>query len=218
MNMESKRKKGILFGALALALAVICVAVVWNGMQPKEKVSKLTEEQISELREQYPLCVDKAPPLVDAVSLSLEQVKASVDSFVYAEVVGDVSYYTVSASTGNEQLDEKRRANGINDEFQFYEYTLSVLGDTNGKYKKGEKITIASNVMFMDYKPKLSEGMRMVIPVSRDPEKPSRSYYQLDGIYYITEDGYAISAFEEKLEPEPLSGMKVEELMQELKK
>ena len=103
--MESKRKKGILFGALALALAVICVAVVWNGMQPKEKVPKLTEEQISELREQYPLCVDKAPPLVDAVSLSLEQVKASVDSFVYAEVVGDISYYTVSASTGNEQLD-----------------------------------------------------------------------------------------------------------------
>ena len=123
----------------------------------------------------------------------------------------------MSASTGNEQLDEKRRANGIKDEFQFYEYTLSVLGDTNGEYKKGEKITIAANVMFMDYFPKLSDGMRMMIPMSRDPEKPSRSYYQPE-MYYITEDGYAISAFEEKLEPEPLSGIKVEELMQELKK
>ena len=214
--MESKRKKGILFGALALALAVICVAVVWNGMQPKEKAPRLTEEQISELREQYPLCKG-SPPLVDMDTWTLEQVKASVDSFVYAEVVGDVSYYTVSASTGNEQLDEKRRANGINDEFQFYEYTLSVLGDTNGKYKKGEKITIAANVMFMDYLPKLSDGMRMMIPMSRDPEKPSRSYYQRDGIYYITEDEFAVSAFDEKLEPEPLSGMKVEELMQELK-
>ena len=191
---------------------------VWNGRQPKEEAPRLTEEQISELREQYPLYTENAPPLVDMDTWSLKQVKANSDSFVYAEVVGDISYYTVSASTGNEQLDEKRRANGISDEFQFYEYTLTVLGDTSGEYEKGEEITIASNVMFMDYLPKLSDGMRMVIPVSRDPEKPSRSYYQLEGIYYITEDEYAISAFEEKLEPQPLSGMKVDELMQEMKK
>ncbi len=216
--MKPNRKKGILAGALALVLAAVCVVAVWNGRQPKEEAPRLTEEQISELREQYPLYTENAPPLVDMDTWSLKQVKANSDSFVYAEVVGDISYYTVSASTGNEQLDEKRRANGISDEFQFYEYTLTVLGDTSGEYEKGEEITIASNVMFMDYKPKLSDGMRMVIPMSRDPEKPSRSYYQLDGIYYITEDEYAISAFEEKLEPQPLSGMKVDELMQELKK
>ena len=63
--MKPNRKKGILAGALALVLAAVCVVAVWNGRQPKEEAPRLTEEQISELREQYPLYTENAPPLVD---------------------------------------------------------------------------------------------------------------------------------------------------------
>ena len=71
----------------------------------------------------------------------------------------------------------------------------------------------------MDYNPTFVDGMKVVVPIyGRNDEKyPNRKAITAVGIYYVTEDGYAISAFNEETRSNyELSGMKVEEAMEKL--
>jgi len=214
MKKLNKKKIYIVIPVLLLAVFVCCFGIINKLGQ------RLSVAQIAELREQYPVCGLEVPPGLSMRSASLEEVKERSESFVYGEVVGGVSTYFVDASTGNRELDEKRKENGLDEVYEFYEYTISVIDDTEGTYAKDEIITIAANSVFMDYNPKLEEGMKVVVPVIRDDEKSSRSYYNVNGMYYVTADGYAISAFEEATvyARTAFSGVKVEELLKELKK
>ncbi len=218
--MKTSTKKRIAFGAAAavIVLAIGCFSI-WSIMNAQEEAPRLTESQIAQLREQYPICGINEPPLVSMGQSTVEEIKERAESFVYGEVIGDYTFYYVNGTTGHEELDAKRKANGINDVYEFYEYTVKILDDTEGKYTKGEEITIAANTMFMDYNPKLSDGMRVVVPVVRDEEKPSRSHYSVSGLYYVTEDGYVLSAFDEATRAQKAnSGITVEQLFKELKK
>ncbi len=214
MKTENKRKLFIIIPALVLILSV-CLIFILNR---NDKEDRLSEDQIAALREQYPICWSH--PLIDVRKLTLTEVKNASDTFVYGEVVGDISAYTVISSTGNAALDEKRKQNGIVDEFEFYEYTIEVISDTEGKREAGAKITIAANSDFKDYNPKLSDGMKVVVPVTPDKKVPGRNYYLVDGMYYVTEDGYAIAAFREDTAntKSRTSGLKVDELLKRLKK
>lgn len=204
---------------VSISIGLLVVFVCFFGLTTLTE-DRLTETQIEALREQYPICGRIVPALASISKSSLEDVKGRVESFVYGEVVGDISTYYVNASTGTIELDEKRQKHGINDVFEFYEYTISVISDTEGKYESGELITIAANSDMKNYNPKLTDGMKVVVPVTEDDKVDNRNYYNVVGTFYVTDDGYAISAFDE--EPaklrRSLSGIKVEELMKELKK
>ncbi len=199
--------------ALVFAISVCCLYTFNNTSQ------RLSKTQIAKLREQYPVCGIDVPDGLYLKKFSLNEVIEETDSFVYGEVLGDVSTYSVALSTGNKALDDKRKANGISDVFEFYEYTVSVIDDTEGKYTKGEQITISSNAEFLNYNPSFSDGMKIVVPVIRNKDKPTRHSYTVDGTFYVTEDGYAISAFEEDSRSRvALSGIKADALLKELKK
>lgn len=61
--------------------------------------------------------------------------------------------------------------------------------------------------------------MKVVVPVSRLSENSSRSIYMVVGMYYVTEEGYALSAFDENTAATArttYSGIKVENLLKEL--
>lgn len=214
MKAVNKRKLFIIIPTLVLILSV-CFVFVLNR---NAKEDRLSEEQIAALREQYPIC--GSHPLISVRRLTLPEVKDASETFIYGEVVEDISTYTVTSSTGNATLDEKRKQNGIVDEFEFYEYTIEVISDTEGKREAGEKITIAANSDFKDYNPRLTDGMKVVVPVTADKKVPARNYYLVDGMYYVTEDGYAISAFREDTATAKsiTSGLKVDELLKLLKK
>ncbi len=209
------KNKMVLVAFTAILLLLVIAVVIYNINK-----STLSAGQISALREQYPICGIDAPQNISMRNAPLSEVIEISDSFVYGEVVGDVATYTVDASTGNTKLDDKRNQNGINDSYDFYEYTISVISDSEGMYAKGEKITISSNVCFMDYNPKLSAGMKIIVPVFKDENSKSRHYYCVDGMYYVTDTGYAISAFDEAAMPseKTLSGKKVNDVLNELKK
>lgn len=214
MKVVNKKKSFIIIPILFLVLSVCLISNVNN------QESRLSEAEITLLREKYPVCGLNVPVGLSMNKLSLSDAKNIAETFVYGKVVGDVKTYTVNLSTGNSTLDEKRRENGISDEFDFYEYTIVVIDDTEGIKKKGENITIASNMVFKDYHPQLSEGMMVVVPVVADKKVPTRNSYTVHGMYYVTEDGYAISAFEETdtLPRNMTSGVKVEKLLEQLKK
>jgi hypothetical protein len=219
--MKIKSKKWISFGVIALAIVVVISGLaVWNSTKANEPKPHLTEAQIAELREQYPIYGIKVPPLVErGKEATLEEAIERAESFVYGEVIGDYTIYYKNISTGHEELDAKRKANGISDLEEFYEYTITVLDDTEGLFTKGEQITIASNTMFMEYKPSLSDGMQVVVPVIQSREKESRYGYGVEGTFYITEDGYAIAAFDEARRAKRVySGITLEELFEVLKK
>lgn len=205
-------------GILLLGMAVLCVVVIGvmflNGHQ-----HRLSEAEVSALRNEYPVYGDvnlfHGPMRIP----TLREVKENVDTFVYGVVEGEVSTYSRSLSAGNAELDGKRKGNGINDIFEYDAYTLSVITDTEGVYKAGDKISISSPKEFAELNPVLSAGMEIVVPITRDEEEPDRNYYAVFGMYYVTEDQYAISAFDEStMMKKAMSGITVEELLNELKR
>lgn len=215
----SKKKVGIIIAAILL----LCFAGFVFFMQSAEEKLKerLTGEQIEALRAEYPVCGAGALGLITIEKVDIAKVKEAAETFVYGEVVEEAALYNAEASFSNADVAEKRENSGITDAFEFYEYTLSVIQDSEGKYAKGERITIAANTDFMDYNPSLSNGMKVVVPVVRDEEIPTRHYYTVDGMYYVTPEGYALAAFEESEAAASQglsSGARVEALMKALKK
>jgi len=174
-----------------LLILLICILAQINHRE-----SRLTDSQIASLRETYPIYGVKIPPLIEMHTPAFTEVKNSVETFVYGEVVGEAQTY--------HKL------------YDFYEYPLSIIKDTKGKYQTGDHITITANKIFEDYNPKLSAGMKVVVPVTADTEVAGRTHYTVIGMYYVTEDGYVLSAYEES--DVNYSGLKIEELLKRLKK
>ncbi len=213
--MKSLNKK-IFFSAFIVGLLITIGIIVQNAND-----SRLSAQQVASLREQYPIAGIELPMLISIRNnIPLSEVIEFSDSFVYGEVLGDVSLYWVDASTGNTIVDEKRAQNGIAETYTFYEYTISVIDDSEGKYEKGDQITITANIDFIDYNPKLEEGMQVVVPVVKDEHNDSRHSYCIDGFYYVTDSGHAISAFDDtdSSSQKSFSGVTVEQLLNKLKK
>lgn len=212
MSNIKKRNVTIVFVAFLFVLALIIVLLF-------PKTTKLTDAEISNLRTQYPICGTNIPFGATMKSVSLDECIQMSDSFVYGEVVGDVRYYSVSNDLGDAELQAKRKANGIDDVNKFYEYTISVMDDTEGKYTPNTQITISANVLLKDFNPNLQDGMKVIVPVIRDDNVTARNYYTVYGMFYVTDDEYALSVYEEGPQTRsPLSGEKVEVLMERLKK
>ncbi len=204
-----------------LLLVVIIASLFCVYFMRPEPEPRLTDDAVAALRNEYPVYGKKVPALISMRSMTVDEVKDRVETFVYGEVVGEMSKYNVTASLKNKALAEKRAKNGINDVFEFYEYTVTVIGDTEGIYTQGDRITIAANVDFIEYNPTLSDGMRIVVPTVRDNKKEGRTNYTVSGMYYVTPDGYAIAAFDEEkasASRDISSGVKVENLLKRLKK
>ena len=215
--MKKKVKKNyVIVLLIIIVLAAGCVLLgEWISSE-----QRLSEKQIAKLREQYPICGIDIPTTISMRKSSLAETKEVVESFVYGKVVGEMSTYSVAASVGNGSLDNKREENGLSDTFDFYEYTIAVIEDTAGKYAEGELITIAANTAFIDFNPKLIDGMQVVVPAVEDSEVDGRNYYTVFGMYYVTEEGYVIAAYDEEQlndSEDVFSGIKVNSLLEKLK-
>lgn len=190
-------KKRRIFIIAIISFVIIFSAVIF--LQKNTKPACLMADEVAVLREQYPVC-SGSPPLIETVPLSLPDCAAAADTFLYGEIEGEAQYFSQSIS-------------------DFYEYTLVILSDTSGKYEPGDRVTIAANVLFKDYNPQFQDGMRIVTPIRADQNNASRTYFGTEGTYYVTPDGYAISAFEEDAASYAAApnGLRVEALLEKLK-
>ena len=186
-------KKRRVFILAAISFIIVLSAVIF--LQKNAAPAQLTTDEVDALRGQYPVC-SGSPPLIETVPLSLADCAAMADTFLYGEIEGEAQVFSQSSS-------------------DFYEYTLVILSDTANKYKPGDRVTIAANVQFEDHAPPFRGGMRIVTPIRADQNNASRTYFGTEGTYYVTPDGYAISAFEEK--DTAFSGLRVEAFLEKLK-
>ena len=180
-------------------LAVLCVLALMFAFPQKER---LTSTQIENLREQYPIYgdINKISPLIEVaqVETSLEEISKRADTFVYGEVIEEVPVYSIYSYA------------------KFYGYRLKVYKDTENIFSTGEEITIVANTDFKEYNPSLSNGMKVVVPVKEF--KSQQGKYNFDVcMYYVTEEGFVLSAFDEKeILDKEYSGIKVEKLLEEI--
>lgn len=215
--MKTYLTKWRLTTAIAL-LAVLLFGLA--GLSVYEANQRLSADQIATLRDKYPLYGDMSTVMGSMRYMTMSEVIADHDTFVYGTVEGEMSMYSKYISTGDPQLDEKRKENGITDIYSYYSYTISVIEDSEGIYKAGDKIEIESPAAFIDFNPHLSDGMKIVVPITRDSESDTLTYFVAEGMYYVTEDGYVLSAVDEDLMrmKEPLTGVKLEKLLTKVKK
>lgn len=213
-TMKSKKKNLSIIAAVSIIICLI-------GIITEYKLNdRLTDKEIQSFRNIYPICGIDEPETLSMGKATLEDYinSGSIDSFVYGEVVGDISMYNKNISTGYSELDEKLVNSGLGIKHDFYEYTISVIEDTENRYDEGDLITITANVLFIDYNPMLRDGMKVVVPVLENDAAIDRNWFNVIGMYYVTDNGYAISAYDEDdaLTRRALSGVKVERLLTEL--
>lgn len=223
MKKSRKLMIAVLFSVIFLFF-VIQIRII----KESKDVKRLSEEEILQLREEYPISGLESPPMVDMMQVTLEEYIESINkynepgafTFVYGEVVGEAFTYDEYISTGIEALDDKNKSNGIDLNHEFYGYKISVIKDTEGRYQEGDQIVISANIMFIEYNPTFSDGMRVVVPVLENDPSDNEVWYDVVGMYYITENDYAISAYDEEtlLEREPMSGMHIDKLLKQLHK
>ncbi len=200
---------------LAIAICTIAFALLFVFLNLTSV--RLSPSKISELRKTYPICGINVPPNMSMRTPAFTEIRDFADTYVYGTVVGDYSTYTKQASTGIPELDKKRESQGLSSQYTFYEYTINVLKDTNNIYNPGDEITIAANIDLIDYYPRLKDGMKVVVPVIKDKEKETRASFSVVSMYYVTENDYVLSAFDEKsAQMSELTGIKVDSLLKKL--
>ena len=190
--------KKLLFSILIVIVAVLLILTF------AEKDERLNAYEIEELRTQYPIYgdINKVNPLIEigVVKTTLKELSQRADTFVYGEITEEVPVYSVYSYA------------------KFYGYKLRVFKDAHRKIAQGEEIIIIANTEFKDYNPSLSVGMKVVVPVAEN--KSQQGKYNFDVcMYYVTEDGFVLSAFDEKeMLDKEYSGIKIEKFLNEIKK
>ncbi len=203
-----------------LSMLLLCTLCISVGIyQQTLSLSRLSEEQIENLRDEYPICSLDGPPAYSMRIFTLDEMINLADTFIYGEVESNMDSYSENISTGIPDLDEKRAADGISNQVGFYGYTIRIMGDSEGVCTPGDTIYVSNNADFFDYRPKFEKGMKVVFGVSLDQRGTG---YPTVGTYYVTDDGYALSAFPEEQKTMKsrgtYSGVKVEYLLKQLKK
>lgn len=165
---------------------------------------RLSPEEIEALRADYPICREGPDLVTVRMDVPIEEYIERADTFVYGEVTGEVEYYTKDVVLRSET---------------FYRYTLTVLDDSEGIYEKGTRITIFGNARLETMHPKFQDGMRIIAAVSAKEEDENIASFGWN-VFYVTEDGYVLSAFDEAASGTELflSGMRTEDVLQAVKK
>ena len=197
-----------------LGIVLACVTLIGLGTQIDRGLSV---REVEALRSEYPV-YSGMPVGLEMRHCSVEECKQIVDTFIYGEIVGSANLYEVEVSLHEEELEKKREENGLSNSFDFLEYSVRVISDTEGIYQEDDVITISVNSIFKDYQPEMVEGMKLIIPTKQSSDQEGLNYYIIDGMFYVTEQEYAISVCDESKARRSLSGLPVQALMKELKK
>ncbi len=159
---------------------------------------RLTPEEIEVLREKYPLC--GYPELVEVMYVPIEEIIERADTFVYGTIIGE-------AEPDDSSIWERFR------------YTMEVLDDSEGLFEKGEQIMFSADIMLRSMIPEFTDGMRALVAYAPSEEE-NNTMFMLWSVFYVTEDGYVLPAFDENKMGSKLmlSGMCVEDALKAVKK
>lgn len=213
--MERKvfvKSRVLLVASVVAIVSLMIINAVFN--------TRLSEAEILGMREKYPVYEFwNTGEIINYRAVFVEQLvkEGSIEDFVFAEATGEVETYYKHSTTG--KITQNKEETNLKWWDEYFSYTVTVIKDTEGLFEKGEQIKLLNNISNDCVLPDLEEGMRIVIPINKWDGLEEEFYnWTSVGFYYITEENYAISAYDEAISAEKIyfSGMKVNKLMQEL--
>ena len=174
----------------------------------------LTEEEVSKIREKnnylvYVFNTSDYPTVEFGETIPFRETIKNTDTFVYCEAIGKTGLVEIEYSITNNSP-------------QMRVHKVKVIKDSEGLFKEDDEITFAYGLLMQGTSPRPKDGEKMVLPISftflKGYEKDEYDCFSgSTGYYYITDDGYAVSAFEEE-EGSVYSGKTVDNLLKVLKK
>lgn len=195
------KKPGCLLVLISITLIIILTIY---SIQPESP--SLSEVQINELRSQYPL-YESNPASIQMKEPKIEEVYSISDTVILGEVVEVLPEYTIELVQGSDtpegKIYEKWKAYGITNFASFLQYRVKISEDITGNNFDnnediGKDIIIAVNSQLKGDVPELLPGMKIITPIKKGKDKHEGKYFfSKYGFYYVTDDGYVLSAFAE---------------------
>ena len=161
----------------------------------------LSQKEVDALREEYPVYPVKVEGPVDVYTdISVEEMAANPDmnTAIYGTIVSQKKWgYTSLAGTDHPELEEKKQElTGSAGTATFLCYEMEIIRDAGGKYQPGDKVTLSITQFLEPTIPPLEPGDKFIAlggyydDINAFPDEINIAF---KGLYYVTEDGYAIS-------------------------
>ena len=208
MKLTKTNKVVIIIIAALILLSAVCSVIIHHlgNAEP----DRLSETEIASRREQFPVIPASSHPTIDFIHPTLEQIIEDCAHppdenyqvcFVYGTIVGAVDI----GDTSELSLPHK--------------CTIEVNTSTGRLFKAEELITLRLSQLFWGADPPLFDGETVVLPVYCDKTADGGCSSFFTGTYYVTDDGYVLSMFDEDFfSAQQLSGLKSETFMAEIEK
>lgn len=201
------------FSMALSALLCLLFLSACSPYSPAEPV--LSEEEVEALREEYPIQPISTHPLIDIdTSGTVEEMATTMDTAVYGKVISPRKWKSVStAGTDHPELEEKKGTGSAS----FLCYELEVIRDAGGKYKKGDKVVFSLTEMLEGTVPDFQEGDGVIFMGAYSDGEENALENEIGitfkGIYYVTDDGYALSTCGEDPQTARASGMTADDCL-----
>lgn len=175
---------------------------------------KLSQEEIAELRQTYPVQAGSLDGLTSSAQVNFKDRVRPDDAFVYAEIVGDAEFFNIKTEHPVE-IQNKYDLLGYDTSVLYLSYEVKILDDARGKHKKDNVIKVCAPATHFYAMNELQKGDRLVFPSS--PSSIIDGYWAFSAreIFYVTEDEYVFSNFDESDGLVTRTGRTVQSLLRE---
>lgn len=194
------RSKVILFGLFLLAAVILIIFVV--TFLATQQPTRLSQEQLLELREEYP-AYNRDHPLIEVIRWpTFQEVMERVDAIVIGEVIAEIPEYVVNLSRPlmiDERLLEKESSLELPPSTaRFRQFEVKVIKHIAGEPVE-DIIHLSYNAMFAGYEPDLSPGMSIITGIGKGRDLHEGKYhFSRFGTYYVIDDQYVLSTVDDE--------------------
>ena len=205
--MKVNKKRISLIASFVILVLVLIVTLCFNIQE--EQLSKSEVEQLRVLNGYKTYAIYNEN--FSYVEISMRTHIERCDTFAYCEVISKP--YRVPIYLTEEDKDKNP------DQLpKLLMYDIKIIKDSEGIYEKGAITNFAYGRANQANAPTPKVGEKIIIPITLgEPDSTAENYAGFRGYYYITDEGFGISAFEE--EPETYySGKTAENIIKSLKK
>ena len=185
----------------ALLATLLCIFSLSACSSYSPPDAALSQKEVNALREEYPVYSVKVEgPVSMDTNISVEEMAANPDmnTVIYGKIMSEKKWKEFSlAGADYPELEEKRRElTGSAGTATFLYYEMEVIRDAGGRYQPGDKVNLSITEFLEPTIPELKPGDKFIALAGYND-----GIYSLEndigmafkGLYYVTEDGYAIS-------------------------
>ena len=190
----------------ALLAALLCIFSLSACTSYSPPKPALSQKEVDALREKYPVYPVKVHQLVSMdTDISVEEMAQDEfsDTVIYGTITSQKKWMYISlAGADHPELEEKKRelTGSAGTAARLY-YEMEVIRDAGGKYQPGDKVLLSMTEFLEPTIPELKPGDKFIAMAcyywNHDFDKKAFLENELGmsfkGLYYVTEDGYAIS-------------------------